>query len=141
MWIVSIYIDPLIHKYLVTVFNMRTDDIHLCSLAYNFDVFLSCSNPSQVHDAGLLQKHATISTIPTPLVLYHTPIRFYLLISSNNHALVPSSFPCIIFSPEDIIWLSFNSVTRSFVPQLESFPDGIVTHYILYFISSYFYHS
>ena len=53
MWIVSSYIDPLIHKYLVTVFNIRTDDIHLCSLAYNFDVFLSCSNPSQVHDAGL----------------------------------------------------------------------------------------
>ena len=42
--IVSRYIDPLIDKYFVIDFDVRTDDIRVRPFAYNFDVFLNYAN-------------------------------------------------------------------------------------------------
>ena len=78
MYAVSRYIDPLIHKYLVTAFNMRTDDIRLRPLSYNFDVFLHCSNPRHVCDTYILLEHTTVSIVPTPHIFYHSPVYFLL---------------------------------------------------------------
>ena len=114
MYAVSRYIDPLIHKYLVTAFNMRTDDIRLRPLSYNFDVSLHCSNFRHIYDTDLLPEHTTVSTVPTPLVLYHSAVCFSLSISSINHASVPFSLPSIVISPGHITLLSFDSIIYSF---------------------------
>ena len=53
MYAVSRYIDPLIHKYLVTAFNMRTDDIQLRPFAYDLDAFFNCFNPHHLYDTHL----------------------------------------------------------------------------------------
>ena len=46
--VVSRYIDPLIDKYFVIDFDVRTDDIRVRPFAYNFDVFLNYANPRHV---------------------------------------------------------------------------------------------
>ena len=56
---------------------------------------------------------------------------FSLSISSKYHALVLSYLSNIVVPPEDLTLLSFNSVTHYFGSQLESWPNGIVNHYIL----------
>ena len=128
---VSQYIDLLVHKYLVVVFNMRTDIIHLYSFTYNLDVSLKQNNPRNIYDTDLLSNHITMSTGPTLLVLYHISFRFSLSILSNYHASVPSSLLSIVVPPEDIVWLLFDSVTHYFGSQLESYSGGIFTQYIL----------
>ena len=71
-------IDPFIHKHLVTAFNMRTDDIRLRPLSYNFDVSLHCSNPRHVYDTYILLEHTTVSIVSTPHIFYHSPVYFLL---------------------------------------------------------------
>ena len=79
---ISRYIDPLIKKYFVVFFIMPDNDIRKCPFAYNFDVFLNCSNSGHVKHTDLLLEDITVPNFPTPLVLYHTPVRFlyYVLI-------------------------------------------------------------
>ena len=89
-------IDPFIHKYLVTAFNMRTDNIRLLLFAYNFDVFLNGSNPRYANYMYLLVEHTTVSTVQISLVLYHTPVWISLSSSSICHASAPSSLPIIV---------------------------------------------
>ena len=93
---------------------MRTDDIRLHPFAHNFNVFLHCSNPRQVYNTDFLLEHTTISTVLTPLILYHSPVRISLSIVYIHHASVPSSPPSIVVPPDDITWLSFDSVIYSF---------------------------
>ena len=75
---VSRYIYPLINKYLVAVFIMRDNDVYQRTLANNFYVFLNCSNPRHVKHEDILPERTIVSNVPTPLVLYHTPVRFSL---------------------------------------------------------------
>ena len=70
------HIDPLIHRYLVDANVMRSKDIMLRPFVYNFNVFSQCSNPRHISKHNVSTAIETISTIPTPSVLYHYPIRF-----------------------------------------------------------------
>ena len=112
--VVSRFIDPLTHKFLVTGFNVRTNNIRLRPFNYNFDVSSHCSNFRHIYDTDLLPEHTTVSTVPTPLVLYHSAVCFSLSISSINHASVPFSLPSIVISPGHITLLSFDSIIYSF---------------------------
>ena len=94
---VSYYIDPLIHGYSVVSFIIYTDDIRRCLFSYNYDVFLNCSNPHNVKHVDMLPKYTTVSTVPSPLVLYHIIVYYYLLSSSIHNASVPSFFRILSF--------------------------------------------
>ena len=131
-------IDPLIHRYLIDATTMYSNAILLRPFTYIFDVFSLCSNLRHVsqHDASLAIE--TVSTIPIPSVLYYYPIRF----SSNLRSLPTtsnlSSLLGIVVLLNDIVWLSFNSVVRSFGSQLLSWPGSIVLHYMLETSALYF---
>ena len=56
---------------------------------------------------------------------------FSLSISSKYHALVSPYLSNIVVPPEDLTLLSFISVIQYFGSQLESWPNGIINHYIL----------
>ena len=75
---VSRYIGPLINKYLVAAFIMRDNYGHKRDFAYNFDVFLNCSNLRHAKHTYLLPEHTNVSTVTTSLVLCHTLVRFSL---------------------------------------------------------------
>ena len=126
---VSRYIDPFIKKYLFLAFIMLDNDVRKRAFAYNFDVFLNCSNLRHVKYEDLLPEGTTAPTVPTPLVLCRTPIRFSLSCSSIHSVPTPSSLPRLVLRPEDIPWLSFDSVIHTFDTQLVSWPGGIVNLY------------
>ena len=126
---ISRYIDPLIKKYFVVFFIMPDNDIRKCPFAYNFDVFLNCLNLRHVKYEDLLPEGMTVPTVPTPLILCRTPVRFSLSCSSIHSAPTPSSLPRLVLPPEDILWLSFDSVIHRFDTQLVSWPGGIVNLY------------
>ena len=96
---------------------MRDNDIYQRPFAYNFDVFLIFSNPPHVKHIDILTEH---STILTPFVIYHTPVRFSLSCSSIHSESTSSSLPRFVVPRKSITWLSFDSVIHSFGSQLES---------------------
>ena len=83
------HIDPLIHRYLVDAATMRSGDIKLRPVAYNFDVFSQCANPRHVSHHDVISDTVTISAVPTPSVHYHYPIRC----SSNLHSFLTKTPP------------------------------------------------
>ena len=110
---------------------MRDNDVRQHAFAYNLYILLNCLNPRHVRHADLLPEHTSVPTIPTLLVLYHTPVRFSLSYSSIYSVPIHSSLSRIIVPSKDIIWIFLDSVINSFGSQLSSFPSGIVNHYIL----------
>ena len=113
------HIDPLIHRYLDDTATMRSTDIQMRPFAYNFDVFYSCSNPRHVSVADTSSARKTVSTIPTPSILYHYPIRFSSELPASPSAIHDSPLPSISVPPDTIIWLSFDSVLHSFGSRLQ----------------------
>ena len=107
------HIDPLIHRYLVDANVMRCNDEMLRPFAYNFNVFSQCSNPRHVSKHDVSTAIDTVSTIPTPSVLYHYPIRFSSPLHSTPTQAHISSLTGIVVPPNDVVWLSFDSVVHS----------------------------
>ena len=112
------HIDSLIHRYLNNAATMLSTDIRLRSFACNFDVFTSCSNPRHVSVADNSFTRTPISTIPTPSVLYHYPVRFSSELPSSPPTLHDSLLQNISVSLDTIAWLSFDSVLHSFGSRL-----------------------
>ena len=79
----------------------------------------------------ILPEYTTVFTIPTPLVIYQTHIRFSLSCSSIHNTHIPSSLLQLVVPSEDITLLSFDSIIHSFGSQLESWSGGIVKYYML----------
>ena len=114
------HIDPLIHRYLNNAATMRSTDIGLRLFVYNFDVFSSCSNPRHVSVADTSSACTTVSTISTPSVLYHCPIRFSSELPPQPLTLHDSPLPSISVPLDTITLLSFDSVLYSFGSWLQS---------------------
>ena len=112
--IVSCYIDSLVNKYFVAALLVRENDVRQRPFLYNFDVFFNCSNPRHIQNADILPEHTTVPTVPTPLILYHTSIRFSLSYSSIFSKSALSSFSRVVVPPKYITWLSFDSVLNPF---------------------------
>ena len=113
-------IDPLIHRYLIEAAAMCSADIRLRPFAYNFDVFSSCSNPRHVPFADNYSTHNTVSTIPTPSALYHYPVLLSTKLQFSPLALQDSPLPSISVLPDEITWLSFDSVLYFFGSKFQS---------------------
>ena len=129
----SIYrhINPLIHRYLLDTATMHSKDIHLRPFTYNLDVFSSCFNPRHISSANATSSHNTISTLPTPSIFYHYPIRFSSALPISPLVLLDSPLPSISVPPDNITWLYFDSIHHSFRSYLQPWPDGIVKHCML----------
>ena len=110
---------------------MPSKDILLRPFAYNFDVFLTCYNPRHVSYIDISPSHDNLCTLPPPSVLHHYFIRFSFNLLSLSPPLNDSPFPGLVVPPNNIIWLSFDSVIHSFGSQLTSRPGCIVQHYML----------
>ena len=110
---------------------MQSKDIHLRPFTYNLDVFLSCFNPHHISSADTTSSHNTVSTLPTPSVIYHSPIRFSSALSISPLVLLDSPLPSILVPPDNITWLYFDSILHSFRSQLQPWPYGIVKHCML----------
>ena len=96
------HIDSLIHKYFTIVFIIRTNDIHLRSFAYNFNVLFTYSNLRHVKHTDILPEYTTVSTASNPPVLYHNPV-LSLLILSILTTPISSSLPRFLVQPKDIM--------------------------------------
>ena len=107
------HIDLFIHRYLFDATVMRFNDITLRPFAYNFNVFSQCSNPRHVSQHDVSRAIKTVSTIPTPFVLYHCPIRFSSFLQSTPTQTHISFLIGIVVPPNDVVWLLFDSVVHS----------------------------
>ena len=100
-------------------------------------IFSTCSNPRHVSHRDIFSAHDTISTSPTPSVLYHYYIRFSSNLPSLPSPSNPPPFPVLQFHP--IISFSFDSVVHSFGSQLILWSGSIVQHCMLETSDFYFY--
>ena len=73
----------------------------------------------------------TVSTISTLSVLYHYPIRFSCNLQFIPTTSPPSSLSGIVIPPNDVVWLSFDSIVHSLGSHLLSCPSSNVKHYML----------
>ena len=105
--------DPFIHRYLWDAATMHSKDIHLQPFVYNFDIFSSYSNPRHVSSADATSSHDTVPILPTLSIFYHYPISFSSELSTSSFAIINSLSPSISVLPDNITWLSFESVLNS----------------------------
>ena len=138
--------DPFIHRYLWDAATMHSKDIHLRPFLYNFDIFSSYSNPRHVSSADVTSSHNTVPILPTLSIFYHYPIGFSSELSTSPFAIINSPSPSISVSPDNITWLSFEFVLNSVEDHLQSWPGGIVKHFIfvtdpLHFRIATYFHS
>ena len=125
------HIDPLIHRYLVEATVMRSKDIMLRPFVYNVNVFSQWSNPRHFSQHDVSTAIETVSTIPTPSVFYHYLIRGFSPLQSIPAQTHISSLTWIVVPPNDVVWLSFDSVVHSLGSHFLSWPDINVKHYML----------
>ena len=128
-----VYVDTLTDLSII-ILLMRL----LCVLmTSNYDhllitsMFSQCSNPRHVSHHDFISDAITVSTVPTPSVLYHYIVRF----SSNLQSLLTitsrPSLSGLVVPPTNEVWLSFDSVVNSFGSHLLSWPGSNVTHFML----------
>ena len=127
----SRHIDVLIHRYLLQAHDMQLVDIAKRLYAYSFDSFISCSNPRHVTVSDSTITTEATSTLSPLSTIHHSPIHFTsssILQSYSVLNTITSTFHPIV-PPEDIIWLSFDSITTSFGSLLSFWPGGTVTYF------------
>ena len=111
---------------------MRVNNIALQSCVYNYDSFNTCSSPCRITTSDI-----TISTEASYLlsllsIIHHSSINFtpkhiiqlYSALSPISHTFHHT------ISPEDILWLSFDSITTSFGSLHSLWPGGSVTNFV-----------
>ena len=124
------HVDPLIHRYLVGAAVLHSADKILRPFAYNYDVFSRCSNPRHVSLQDILPDKETVSTVPTPSVLYHYPIRFASHSNSLSTEPHPPSLSGLVVPPTNEVWFSLDSVVHSFGSFLSPWAGSNVKHYM-----------
>ena len=110
---------------------MRLADIAKRSFAYSFDSFISCSNPRRVTASDITITTEASSNLSPLSIIHHSLIHFTsksILQSYSIPKPISNTFHHII-PPEDIIWLSFDSITTSFWSLLSLWPGGTVTEF------------
>ena len=115
------YIDPFVHQYWVTTFCLHADDLDRRPFAYSFNMFICCYNPRQTTASSVLTFSITSSSIASISFFYNFLITFspILSFSSASQIYFPDPnfhvLPFNYFPPQNIILLSFDSITNSLV--------------------------
>ena len=142
----SHYIDVFIHRCLTQVRGICLVDIAKRPFAYSFDSIIACSNPRRVTTSDSTITTEASSTLSPLSTIHHSPLYFTspsILQSYSVPKPIAHTFHHIV-PPEDIIWLSFDSITTSFGLLLSLWPRGTVTDFRFetnlhhYRISSFF---
>ena len=124
----SRYIGILIHRHLVQIYHMRANDIVLRPSTYFYDTFDSCSKPCRVtvSDTTIVTKRS--SFIPSLYIVHRSPINFTskLMIQSYSTLSLKASMLYHIVPLEDILWLSFDSITTSSGSLLSRWTEGLL---------------
>ena len=128
----SHHIDILIHRYLVQAYHMRANDIEIRPFTYCCDTFNTCSNPRRVTVSDTSVATKSFSLLPLLPIVYHYPIKFTSKPIIQSYFTLPpkSSIFHRIVLPEDILWLSFDSITDSGGSLFSRWPGGTVTNFI-----------
>ena len=124
----SRHINALVHRYLIQAHDMHLVYIEERPFAYSFESFISCSNPRRVTVSDSIITTEATSTLSPLSTIHHFPIHFTsssILQSYSVSSTIASTFHPIV-PPEDIIWLSFDSITISFDSLLSLWPGGTV---------------
>jgi len=111
----SRHIDVLIHRYLAQVRSIRLIDITTRPFDYNFDYFISFSNPHRVTASDSTITTKASSTLSPLSIIHHSPLHFTSSSIIQSYSVpkpIAHTFYHIV-PPEDIIWLSFDSITTS----------------------------
>ena len=95
---------------------MRVNNITLRPFAYSYDSFSTCSNPHRITASDITVATEASFLLPPLTTFHHSLIHFtsktvLQLYSAPKH--ISHTFHHIV-PPEEIIWLSFNSITTSF---------------------------
>ena len=112
----SRHIDIFIHRYLTQASSMHLADIEKRPFAYCFDSFISCSNPRRVTASDITIPTEASSTLSPLSIIRHSLLHFTstsILQSYSVPKPIAHTFHHIV-SPEEVIWLSFDSITISF---------------------------
>ena len=112
----SRHIDVLIHRYLSQARGIHLVDIVKRPFAYSFNSFFSCSNPRRVTTSDSNITTEASSTISPLSTIHHYPLHFTsssILQSFYVPKSIAHTFHHIV-PPENIIWLSFDSIITSF---------------------------
>ena len=125
----SRHIDIFIHRYLTHARSIRLADIALRPFAYSFDSFISWSSPRRVTASDIAITAEVSSTLFLLFIIHHSPINFTSTSILRSYSVPkPISNTCHhIVPPEDIIWLSFESINTSFGSLLSLCSRGTVT--------------
>ena len=127
----SRHIDVLIHRYLTQARGIRLVDIAKRPFIYRFNSFVSCSNPRRVTVSDSTITTETTSTLSPLSTVHHFPLHFTsssILQSYSVPKTIAHTFHEIV-PPEDISWLSFDSITTTFGSLLFLWPGGMVTDF------------
>ena len=120
-------VDTLIHLSIV-ILLMR---LFCILLTKYYDPMLITFNPHHVSQHDVISNTDTVSTVPTPSVLYHYPNRSASHLSALLTELHPPSLSGLVVSPTNEVWLSFDFIVHYFV-LFNTFGLGSnVTHFML----------
>ena len=106
-------------------------DIAKRSFSYSFDSFISCSNLRRVTASDITITTEASSTLSPLSIIHHSPLHFTSPSILQSYS-VPKPMAHTshhIDPPEDIIWLSFDSITTCFGSLLSLWPGGMVTDF------------
>ena len=118
--VLSRHIDVLIYRYLTQARGMRLVDIAKRPFAYSFDSFISCSNLRRVTTSDSIITTEASSILSLLSTTHHSPFHFTSPSILQSYS-VPKPIAYTlhhIVPPENIIWLSFESITTSFGSRL-----------------------
>ena len=125
----SRHINALVHRYLIQAHDMRLVYIEKRPFAYSFESFISCSIPRRVTFSDSTITTEANSTLSPLSTIHYFPIHFtsssILQLYSVSKTFTPTFHH--IVPPEDIIWLSFDSITTSFGSLLSLWHGGTIT--------------
>ena len=112
----SRHIDVLIHRCLIQASCMHLAHRTTRPFAYSFDSFVACSNPHRVTTSDTTKSTAASSLLSPLSIIHHSPLHFTspsILQSYSVPKSTSNTFRHVV-PPEDMIWLSFDSITTSF---------------------------
>ena len=104
-------------------------DIAKRPFAYSFDSFISCSNPRRVTASDITIANEASSILSPLSTIHHYPLHFTSPSIHQSYSVLKSTAHTFhhIVPPEDIIWISFDSITTSFGSLLFLWSRGTVT--------------
>jgi len=125
------HINIIIHIYLTQDSHMRGDDVVQRPFVYSYGCFNTCSNPCRITASDTSINTETSSLLPSLSIIYHYPINFKSTPITQSYSTLSFKSQTFhhIVPRQDILSLSFDTVTTSFGSLLSLWPGDSMTNF------------